>query len=516
MSVGTCFNADRRRWGLGALVLAASLAGGCGTRVERQDAALPQSPASPLPAAASPGADQSSAVPAGAAVTQDAGGAAPTAAAVANGSQSTPAAAPSGRSTPTPSTSAAQNAGRSGRTPGLSSQPQAKGTPGTASGTPSPPQNTVAPPKVPAPRAGGSPIVVASVGTWSGPVGSSLKPILDGAQLWVKTINQRGGVNGHAVNLLVYDDNGDPARHRAQVQEAIEQRKVIGFLSNGETITGGPSVEYINSKRVPVIGTDGGENWPFTSPMYFPSSSTGDALYGTFLPSLAQVVIPEGKKKLGTVVCELSTCQEIEKVLLRDAKPVGFDHAYRGQASVAQPDYTAECLAARNAGVDVMFLILDTNSITRFVASCTRQGYRPRYGAATALVADRFKDDPNFEGFVAGTPVFPYFQTSTPASNEFQQARAAYGKGMALHIGLGVGWTSGKLLERAAASLPEPPTSQALLEGLWSIRNDTLGGITMPLTFTRDKPPVPLSCWFLIQVRKGEWTTPNGFKQQCR
>lgn len=358
--------------------------------------------------------------------------------------------------------------------------------------------------------------MLASVGTWSGPIGSSLKPILEGAQLWVKAANQAGGVNGHPITLLVYDDGGDPARHRTQVQEAVEQRKAIAFLANGETVTGQASVEYINSKRVPVIGMDGGENWPFTSPMYFPSSSTGDALYGTFLPSIAQSVLPQGKKKLGTVVCEVSTCQEIEKVLLRDAKPVGFDHAYRGQASIAQPDYTAECLAARNAGVEVMFLVLDTNSITRLVASCTRQGYRPQYGAATALVADRFKDDPNFDGFVAGTPNFPYFQKGTPATDQFQQALAGYGKSLALHIGLTVGWTAGKLFERAAAALPEPPTSQALLDGLWSLRNDTLNGLTMPLTFTRDKPPVPLSCWFLIQVRKGAWTSPDGFKQQCR
>ena len=67
-----------------------------------------------------------------------------------------------------------------------------------------------------------SPLTVASVGTYSGPAGVTLNLFVRGAQLWLKHVNKTGGVNGHSVQLLVYDDGGDPARHRAQVQEAVE------------------------------------------------------------------------------------------------------------------------------------------------------------------------------------------------------------------------------------------------------------------------------------------------------
>src|SRR5204863_238814 len=69
-----------------------------------------------------------------------------------------------------------------------------------------------------------TPLVVASVGTLSGPLGGVLLPILNGAQVWVNSINQRGGLNGHRVELVAYDDGGDTARHRAQLQEAIERK----------------------------------------------------------------------------------------------------------------------------------------------------------------------------------------------------------------------------------------------------------------------------------------------------
>src|SRR5581483_2024814 len=127
-------------------------------------------------------------------------------------------------------------------------------------------------------------------------------PLLQGTQLWVKHINERGGLSGHTVTLIVYDDSGDPARHRAQVQEAVERKGVIAFLMNGEAITGQSSVEYITSKRIPVIGTTGGETWVDSSPMYFPQMSWGDDYPEASVYSAAEMTVPKGKTKLGSLV----------------------------------------------------------------------------------------------------------------------------------------------------------------------------------------------------------------------
>ena len=44
-----------------------------------------------------------------------------------------------------------------------------------------------------------------------GPIGSALLPIVQGTQVWVKYINNKGGVNGHPVRMLLYDDAGECA-----------------------------------------------------------------------------------------------------------------------------------------------------------------------------------------------------------------------------------------------------------------------------------------------------------------
>src|SRR5581483_1485786 len=127
-------------------------------------------------------------------------------------------------------------------------------TPGPGAGSsPTPPAEGT--PGAPAKR---DPLAIASVGTISGPIGAVFAPGGLAVQAWANYVNTKGGVNGHTVNLLVYDDGGDPARHRSQVQEAIERRHVVAFVYNPESIAGRASQEYISSKRVPVIGDEGG------------------------------------------------------------------------------------------------------------------------------------------------------------------------------------------------------------------------------------------------------------------
>jgi hypothetical protein len=131
------------------------------------------------------------------------------------------------------------------------------------------------------------------------------------------------------------------------------------------------------------------------------------------------------------------------------------------------------------------------------------------------VVDDKMKDDPNLEGAIAWTNVFPYFQSGTPATDEFQQALQTYGEGIPLGMGPPTGWVAGKLLEKAGAGLPEPPTSEALLSGLWSLQSDTLGDLTLPLTFTRDQVPPLLVCWFDFTISGGTFLSPDRFKRHC-
>ena len=530
-----------------ALVLVSTAA--CGTRSDRASEGSAAAPApaaagdsTGAPAAEASGGDGTGA--AGAATGTGGGSAAATgsAAGASGSSAATGGATGSGASTGAGSPGSARGTAASGATPGTagggtsggnrtqagssgtggaSAGPAAGGRGGATDGTPGSNAATPGAPgpvgAAPAPPRGSTPVLLASIGTYSGPAAATLVPYLQGTQIWIKAINGRAGLNGHPVNLIVYDDGGDPARYKAQLQDAVERRHALALMQLSVPLTGHVGVDYLKEKRIPVVGLAGGESWGYSSPYLFPQMPVGDALSYTFVASMAEQNVPQGRTKLGMMYCaEAQGCSDTNRLVNQVAKPLGFEFVYQAKVSLAQPDFTAECLAARNAGVQVLFMFSDSNSTNRIAASCVRQSFHPQFAIGHGIALDRHAEDPNLDGMISSTTVFPYFQTGTPAADEFHSAVKSSGKAGNIGVAMAQGWTSGKLMEKAGVALPEPPTTEAILQGLWRIKDDTLGGITLPLTFTEGQNPTPVSCWFDIAIRKGAWVSVDNFKQHCR
>jgi branched-chain amino acid transport system substrate-binding protein len=354
------------------------------------------------------------------------------------------------------------------------------------------------------------------VSTITGPGSVNFLPMRNGVQLWAKWVNSRGGAHGHEIQIITADNGGDPARNKAVTRDLVERQGVIAFIQNADAISGPSAKDYLEAKRIPVIGLSGGESWAYDSPMYFPQMTSGIPYGQTIYASIAQQAVPQGKTNLGIIGCtEIQLCRDISNMGPEQAQKHGMSVVYRSGISLAQPDFTAECLAARNAGAQVFFVIGDGNTLSRGAASCARQGYHPLFATGNLAVLDDMKNNPNLDGaLIANSSTFLYFQPGGTAA-EYQEAKARFGEGIPAAGGVTVGWVSGKLFERASATLGEPPTSDQLLKGLWSIKNDDLDGLTAPLTFTENQKPAPVLCWYNMMPRNGAWQSPNEFQRTC-
>jgi branched-chain amino acid transport system substrate-binding protein len=319
------------------------------------------------------------------------------------------------------------------------------------------------------------------------------------------------------VKLLSYDDGADPARNRAQYQEAVEQQRVLAFIGNVDVLVPKNSIDYLRSKGVPVIGASlGAPEYAYESPFYFPQGSAGYALMYTQIANAAQSLVPQGKTKLASIVCaEVQLCRDSDDIFAKNAASLGFQSVYRATSSAAQPDFTAECLNAARAGAQVLILAIDQNSISRISSSCARQNFKPAFALLSSIMSSEQSEDQNIAQLVGATPVAPWFQSGTPATDEFQGAVRKFGV-KALTAGTITGWTSGKLFEKATTNLPEPASTAAILQGVWSIKNETLGGLTNPLTFNENQPPARAACWFSVTVQQKNWVTSDGYKLSCK
>jgi branched-chain amino acid transport system substrate-binding protein len=156
---------------------------------------------------------------------------------------------------------------------------------------------------------------------------------------------------------------------------------------------------------------------------------------------------------------------------------------YAGQMSIAAPDYTAQMLAARNAGADVVMCICDPPTQIRMIRSAHRQGWSPLFSATYSMDQEQIKaGKEDVEGLLAAASTVPY--STSPKMRPYLDAVARFVPGGSVGGVGAAAWTQGKLLERIAPFLDrEPPARSGVFEGLRSLDNETLGGLVPPITF---------------------------------
>ena len=360
------------------------------------------------------------------------------------------------------------------------------------------------------------PVVIGSVGTLSGPVGAAMQGGPLAVRVWAKARNAAGGLGGRPVQVVVADDGGDPFRYQAILRELVEHKGVVAFVSNMAAFTLASGSAYLEQKRVPVIGGDLTSAMWNDSPMFFPQAGGEQALVWGMVANGAAT----GKRRFGSLACrESEGCTNADRYWFDRGwvAEAGMEPAYRARISIAQPDYTAECLTAQRAGVEVLAVVADGATGRRVAVSCARQGYRPILSIAGPAVDERLTGGgPNevLEGTLGTVVTFPYVLADSPATEEFRSTMSRFGTGE-LSAAAAQGWVSAKLFERAARGA-EPLTPERILEGLWSLSGETLGGITAPRTFAREQKTPDVRCFFVMKLTGGAWTAPRGSELVCR
>jgi branched-chain amino acid transport system substrate-binding protein len=329
-------------------------------------------------------------------------------------------------------------------------------------------------------------------------------------------MNSQGGLHCHPLKYIGLDDGGDPSRNQALTAQLVDQDKAIAIVYNAAPLAGQASIPYMTQKQVPAIGSEMASNWYYTNPVYFPQATSGDdSVVGTFA-AFALLGRPQGKNVVGIVSCvEASICSTVYQQGPSIASRVGLTLGYRAQASLAQPDFTANCQAAKSAGVQMFYLGLDTNSIDRFARSCASINFHPTFGLFSLVTLPSLASNSLLNGAISTSNTAPYTDTASATVSEYLQALKRYAPGSQPQAAGIAGWVAAKLFQEAANNMSEPPTSQSILNGLWSMKGDDLGGLTQPLTFAKGQNHALPLCYWATVIQGGQFVSPNNFQRVC-
>ena len=130
----------------------------------------------------------------------------------------------------------------------------------------------------------------------SGPLANSYTPTWEGFELYIKALNDRGGIGGKKVDVALDDDGLKADRAVAAAKKQVERDNVIGIFGLSLSSTQGPVYVEMRKAGVPVVTTFSGivDALPPAKPF---SYSTGVVfeVAGEAIGELIKNIKPNGK-----------------------------------------------------------------------------------------------------------------------------------------------------------------------------------------------------------------------------
>jgi len=356
----------------------------------------------------------------------------------------------------------------------------------------------------------GTPVKIGVVVSLSGkPLPSTAGP--EALKAWATTVNGKGGIQGHPVEIVVRDDGNDPAKSLTAVKQLVEKDGVVAITSWTSLDTSW--ADYIAKKHVPVVGGQSYSPVWQENPVFFPVQST----LGTAMVSQPLMAKNAGASTIGSYYsADVATAVQAVKAKDAIASSLGLKATFNAAISASQPDFTAPCLAGKKAGVQAM--MISGVPVERITPSCSQQGFNPMWIVPGEGVTSEVLKTPELGDVLAPQMAFPFF-IKDAATQAYRSAMETDYRGPEAEMFSPLtssAWMAGLVYEQASKSFSKASvTSADVFAGLYTVKNLTGGGLLADLSYAEDDKERTVDCFWETKVHEGEWVAVNGLKPTC-
>jgi branched-chain amino acid transport system substrate-binding protein len=214
------------------------------------------------------------------------------------------------------------------------------------------------------------------VAAMSGQSAKSGEAIVRGLSVAIDEINAKGGLLGRKVELLVRDDESNPAKGAVAARELVQREKVAGLFGGLDTPVSIAIVPFMNQSKVPFMGV-----WAAGTPItrngapenYVFRVSAVDVLVDQAL--VAYAMKKYGAKKPGMILINNPWGESNEKGLKEALAEKNLPYAGIEKFQDADVDVVPQLTRLKEAGADVLFMVANVAPSSQVVKSLDRMGW---------------------------------------------------------------------------------------------------------------------------------------------
>jgi branched-chain amino acid transport system substrate-binding protein len=219
-------------------------------------------------------------------------------------------------------------------------------------------------------------VKVGLVAAMSGQSAKSGEAIVRGLSLAIDEINAKGGVLGKKVDLVVRDDESNPAKGVIAARELVQREKVVAYFGGIDTPVSMAIVPFANQSKVPFIGVwaagtkitrnDAPENYVFRV-------SAVDALVDIALVDYA--IKKYDAKKPGMILINNPWGESNEAGLKSALDAKKMTAAGIEKFETGDVDLVPQLTRLKDAGADTLFMVANVAPSAQVVKSLDRMGW---------------------------------------------------------------------------------------------------------------------------------------------
>ena len=198
----------------------------------------------------------------------------------------------------------------------------------------------------------------------------------NGINLAVKQINEKGGINGRKVEVIIEDDHTDGKQGVSAFNKLIDLDGVDGIIGGVFDFTAQPLIPLAQSKKIAFISPS---NFRIVGGFDLNSQSFVMLTdFSTVIRNLKDYLGQSNAKKLAVVHFKSTFGNEIAKTLNGVMKDLGrgeiVDEAY---TEIGNNDFKTTIMKLKQANVDTVFLDMLANDPVNFLKRAKELGFNP-------------------------------------------------------------------------------------------------------------------------------------------
>src|SRR6187455_2010492 len=281
------------------------------------------------------------------------------------------------------------------------------------------------------------------VAAMSGQSAKSGEAIVRGLSVAIDEINATGGVLGKKIELIVRDDESNPAKGAVAARELVQREKVAGLFGGLDTPVSIAIVPFANQSKVPFMGV-----WAAGTPITRNGAAENYVFRVSAVDALVDVALVDyaakkyAAKKPGLILINNPWGESNEKGLKDALEAKKMPFAGIEKFETGDVDVVPQLTRLKDAGADTLFLVANVAPSAQVVKSLDRMGWNapvishwgPAGGRFTELAGPgaarvHFIQTFSFSGNVTpkAKSVFDALQKKYPAIKSFADVTPAVG-----------------------------------------------------------------------------------------